>query len=83
MIPGSRKSHGKGQAVSTAEICEPVLRRKVVLGISGQLAAKIVIYLPEIQLSPVNGWHQCAKCRHQVSVTAESGLHKADMPLTQ
>lgn len=30
-----------------------------------------------------NGWYQCAQCRHQVSVTAETLLHKTHMPLTQ
>ena len=30
-----------------------------------------------------NGRYQCAKCRHQVSVTAGTVLHKTHMPLTQ
>ena len=30
-----------------------------------------------------NGRYQCAKCRHQVSVTAGTALHKTHMPLTQ
>ena len=30
-----------------------------------------------------NGQYQCAKCHHQVSVTAGTVLHKTHMPLTQ
>ena len=30
-----------------------------------------------------NGRYQCAQCRHQVSVTAGTVLHKTHMPLTQ
>ena len=30
-----------------------------------------------------NGWYQCVKCRHQVSVTAGTVFHKTHMPLTQ
>ena len=30
-----------------------------------------------------NGRYQCAECRHQVSVTAGTVLHKTHMPLTQ
>lgn len=30
-----------------------------------------------------NGRYQCVQCRHQVSVTAGTVLHKTHMPLTQ
>lgn len=87
MQPESKETgHGKGNG-TLRNVYEAVLHQGEMPGISGRTAVEVRVRLSQMRppsgVPASNGRYQCAKYRHQASVTAGTVLHKTHLPLTQ